>query len=85
MMLEACMGDSVRLELTADEALVLFEFLSQYSDSNILAIEDQAEQRALWNLLCLLEKQLVEPFRPDYSQLLQQARDRLRDPVDESP
>lgn len=79
------MGDSVRLELTADEALVLFEFLSRYSDSNILAIEDQAEQRALWNLLCLLEKQLVEPFRPDYSQLLQQARDRLRDPVDESP
>jgi hypothetical protein len=76
------MGETVRLELTADEALVLFEFLSSYCDSNVLSIEDQAEQRALWNLLCLLEKQLVEPFRPEYHQLVQQVRDRLRDPVE---
>jgi hypothetical protein len=72
------MGEPVPLELSADEALVLFEFLSRYSDSDVLATVHQSEQRALWRLLGLLEKRLVEPFRPDYTQLLQQARDRLQ-------
>jgi hypothetical protein len=40
-----------------DEALVLFEFLSRFSDTDELRVEDQAEQRALSNLCCLLEKQ----------------------------
>jgi hypothetical protein len=72
-------GEPVKLELTADEALVLFEFLSRYGESDTLSIVDQAEQRALWNLQCLFEKQLVEPFCTDYAALLAAARDRLRD------
>ena len=72
----------VKLELTADESLVLFEFLSRFSDTDVLTIEDQAEERALWNLLALFEKQLSEPFRSDYVALLQAARDRLRDVVE---
>lgn len=74
----------IDLRLTPDEALVLFELLSRYSDSDELRIEDQAEQRALWNLCCLLEKQLVEPFKPDYIELLQSARNRLRDAYDDN-
>lgn len=74
----------VHLRLTPDEALVLFEFLSRYSDTDELVLEDQAEQRALWNLCCKLEKELVEPFNPDYVKLLQSARDRLRDKWDEN-
>ena len=69
----------VHLRLTPDEALVLFEFLSRYNDTDELRLEDQAKQRALWNLCCLLEKELVEPFNPDYVKLLQSARDRLGD------
>jgi hypothetical protein len=69
----------IDVQLTPDEALVLFAFLSRYSDSAELRIEDQAEQRALWNLCCLLEKQLVEPFEPNCLELLQSARNRLRD------
>ena len=68
-----------QLELSGDEALVLFEFVSRFSESDRLSIADQAEARALWNLCCLLQKQLVEPFSPDYTLLLQRARDRLRD------
>lgn len=79
---DGSMGEQVRLELTADEALVLFDFLSRFSDTDVLAVEDKAEQRALWNVCCLLEKQLVEPFLANYDQLLRQARDRLRDPVE---
>jgi hypothetical protein len=69
----------VQISLTADEALVLFELLWRFSDTNTLAIVDQAEQRALWNLQCVLEKQLIAPFNTDYSELLRCARERLRD------
>ena len=67
------------IEISKAEALVLFEFLSRFSDEDKLLIEDQAEARVLWDLCCVLEKQLAEPFRSDYSQLLQQARDQVRD------
>jgi hypothetical protein len=72
----------VHISLTADEALVLFEFLSRFEKSSDLTIVDQAEERALWNLLCLFQKQLVSPFRLDYRELLQMARDRLRDDLE---
>jgi hypothetical protein len=74
----------VHLRLTPDEALVLFEFLSRYADTDDLRVEDQAEQRALWNLCCVLEEELREPFDPDYAKLVQYARERLRDGVDEN-
>lgn len=76
------MGGPVRLELTRDEALVLFEFLARFDDDSKLTIRDQAEERALWNLHCLLQKQLVELLHPEYKALLAAARDRLRDPVE---
>jgi hypothetical protein len=69
----------VQISLTADEALVLFEFLSRFEESNELTIVDQAEERALANLLGPLQKQLVSPFRHDYLELLKQARNKLRD------
>jgi len=72
----------VRISLTQDEALVLFEWLSrideQTNDFRDL-VEDQAEQRALWNLSCLLERELVQPFSANYAELVEQARSRLRD------
>ncbi|MEQ1891273.1 MAG: hypothetical protein ABL998_01925 [Planctomycetota bacterium] len=49
----------ITLQLSADEALVLFEFLGRFSTQEVLRIEDQAEERAPWNLNCLLEKQPV--------------------------
>jgi hypothetical protein len=56
----------IQISLTDDEALVLFEFLSRYSDTDELNVVDQAEQRALWNLCCVFEKTLVTPFSKDY-------------------
>lgn len=70
---------NVRLELTGDEALVLSEFLQRFSNTDSLKLEHQSEQRALWNLCCLLERSLVEPFMPNYDKLLEAARERLRD------
>ena len=69
----------VQISLTADEALVLFEFLNRFEESSELTIADQAEVWVLSNLLGPLQKQLVPPFQKDYVEQLQQARNRLRD------
>jgi hypothetical protein len=70
----------VQITPTADEALVLFELLQRFSETGKLEIEDPAEERALWNLCCLLESQVFDVLPTDYVTALQQARDRLRDP-----
>lgn len=72
-------GEKIIIEIGKAQALVLFEFLSRFSDNDELLIRDQAEARVLWDLCCSLEKQLAEPFGPDYVELLQQARDQVRD------
>ena len=72
-------GDPVKIELNPDQALVLFEFLSRYSDTDQLIIEDPSEQRVLWNICCDLERFLVEPFESNYNELLQAARARTKD------
>lgn len=70
----------INLTITKDEALVLFEFLSRFNQAEHSDIfDDQAEQKTLWILEGQLEKQLVEPFRPDYKDLINEARKNLRD------
>lgn len=65
--------------LSADEALVLFELLYRFQegDGGALTIQHKGEEVALWRLLGELERVLVEPFRPDYTALVEAARDRL--------
>jgi len=71
--------DDVEIRLTKDEALVLFDFVSRFSNEDKLSIQDQAEERALWNLTCLLESELAEPFSRDWNTIIADARNRLRD------
>lgn len=71
--------EKVELKVTKDEALVLFELLSRFSEEEKLSIQDQAEKRALWNLTGALEKALTEPFSSNWSELIEAARGRLRD------
>ena len=69
----------VTLELTADEALVLFDWLGRSSSRDQpAAFADPAERVALGNLECLLERVLVEPLDPDYAALVEAARAALR-------
>lgn len=70
---------AISVSFSPDEVLVLFEFLSRFSDNELPTIEDQAESRALWNLCCELERQLAEPFDANYQEQLAAARARLRD------
>jgi hypothetical protein len=71
-------GDDVVIRLTHDEALVLFELLHHWeSQHRVTQPEHHADQVALWNLSCLLESELVEPFDLAYGRLVSEARTRL--------
>ncbi|WP_307038862.1 hypothetical protein [Agromyces ramosus] len=72
------------LELSSEEALVLFEWLARAEDEDALesTFVDKAEQLVLWSVEGQLEKELVAPFRTDYDRLLQAARDAVRGPED---
>jgi hypothetical protein len=66
------------LRLTADEALVLFDWLHRCEDEGrIVQPEHDGERTALFNLSALLERELVEPFQQNYLELVDLARVRL--------
>jgi hypothetical protein len=70
---------TVRLQLTANEALVLFEWLHRVDDQvAALGIEDPAEQGVLWDMSACLERILVGPFDDNYQQLVCDARAAVR-------
>jgi len=73
------MAAEVLLRLTADEALVLFEWLHRTDDGPGYGgiVADHAEKVALWNLSALLERELIEPLQDDYAQLVDAAKTRL--------
>jgi hypothetical protein len=76
--------DAATVRLTPDEAVVLFELLSRWSDEEGAGhtpgpscFESTAEAAVLNSLLCELERQLVAPFKAEYPRVLEAARDRL--------
>ncbi|MCC6812016.1 MAG: hypothetical protein IT381_31630 [Deltaproteobacteria bacterium] len=73
----------VQIELTREQALVFFEWLSRESETpGRLIFEDPAEQQALWVLEARLEKLLSEPFADNYREILAAARNKIRDNPD---
>ena len=78
---EVNQGQSVTLVLPPTEALVLFELLARWeqTDAACVPLEYQAEHRVLWNILAALESTLAEPFMSDYQYWLDRARELVRD------
>lgn len=70
-------AENLVLKLTSDEALVLFEFLHRFEESDELSLEHVAEYIALLRVSAQLDKSLVAPFDPAYVSLLEGARARL--------
>lgn len=66
------------LELTEAEAVVLHDLLYRISGKKEY-FEDIAEQYVLWSIECQLEKELVEPHTDNYSELIKQARNTVRE------
>ncbi len=64
------------ISLSADEALVVFDFLHRWEDSGDLLLRP-GERTALWALSAALERVLAEPFDPQYAEMVEHARARL--------
>ena len=74
-------GDVVFIDLSRDEALVLFEWISRFNELENRHLEDQAEERVLWNIEADLEQLLfIQLTASNFDELLKKARDRVRDP-----
>lgn len=65
---------ATQIQLSDDEALVLFELLSS---RKLAHATDTAEAHVLGVVLTNLEKQLVAPFSSGYSELLAAAKSSL--------
>ena len=74
------MEQEITLTLSKEQALVLFEFLSRFNqDEHKEIFEDQSEEKMLWILEGQLQSILVEPFMPDYLDIILDARNKTRD------
>lgn len=72
-------AEPVRIELSQDEALVLFDWLCRFNER--IDFIGQAEQRILWDIECSLESVLVAPLLDNYESRLAQARRSAGDPA----
>ena len=67
----------VSISLTKNEAVVLMHMFAAFSGASHLPVADSAEAKVLHNLCCILEKQLIEPFRTDWTQIVADAKQEL--------
>jgi hypothetical protein len=80
--------DSAQIQLTPEESIVLVELLSRWCEDNnastpeAACFESTAEGAVLHRLLADLKKQLVAPFKAGYDNLLDRARNRLKETWD---
>jgi hypothetical protein len=73
-------NEEITIRFSKEQALVLFEFLSRFNDTEHKEIfQDQSEQKVLWLIEGQLEKTLVEPFMPNYQEIVKEARNKMRD------
>jgi hypothetical protein len=72
--------DSIVIELSKEEAIVLLEWLSWFNGKeNSTSFQDQSEERVLWDLEVSLEKVVSKTFDANYAKILSKARDKVRD------
>lgn len=76
-------NQDINIKLTKEEAIVLFEFLVRINKNHSSEfIEDQSEQRVLWNIESILEKDLDDTFSDDYQEIIKLAREKVRDKLE---
>lgn len=69
------------IQFTGDELLVLSDLIYRINNSKVLDnfFVDQAEQKALWTLENIIEKNTSNIFSWDYLKELEKARENIRD------
>jgi hypothetical protein len=68
----------MRIELSHDELLVLYNLLHRLEDAEGI-FQDMAERQVLWRIQTQLEKELAEPFQADCQATIEAARRAVRE------
>jgi len=71
------MSENIAITVTHDEALVLFEFFSRFGDTDDFRLRNNAEFVAFMRISAQLDKSISDMFKPNYSELLHAARERI--------
>jgi hypothetical protein len=69
--------EQVHIMISEDEALVLFEFLERFENTENLSFIHPAEYVALMKISAQIDKEIAAMFKSDYSTLLESARQRV--------
>lgn len=73
----------ITIELTENEALVLYEWLARSeTDSRPAPFEHKAEERVFFDIGAMLEPKIDVLFDPNYSAILDAARHAIVNPDD---
>ena len=75
------MHDKLHIELELEEAIILYEHVAKLEERKTGAVT--AEDVVLWRIEGQLEKMLVEPFKPNYREIVDQARQHILDSATE--
>jgi hypothetical protein len=70
-------GDHPLDSLSKDDLLVLFEWANRFCDTENLAFTHPAEAVVIDKIAGKLEREMAEPFKDDYLELLEGARARV--------
>lgn len=73
------MSDQLTIVLSADEALILFEFFARFSESNDFSLRHNAEFITFNRVAAQLERSVSDMFDADYGEKLGAARGRIAD------
>lgn len=65
--------NNILIKFTNDELLVLFEWLAEFNKQENVELDD-ATKKIFYDLECVLEANLSEPFMENYSQIIQDAK-----------
>jgi hypothetical protein len=72
--------NKISLNLTREEAIVLFEFVTSLNKREDLSLfQDQSEERVFWDIEASLESVMDEIFDKNYIDILLNSRIKLRD------
>lgn len=67
----------MHIDLTDDQALVLFELLARFEVEEHVPEGHPSEAVVLADISCQLERRLSEPLKADYRTLVSEAQERI--------
>ena len=74
--MKSLLNKEIEFKLTVAESIVLASLVERLDEIKDEIFSDY-EKRALWNLECMLEKELTEPLIDDYAATLNEAKKHL--------